>query len=313
MPTPKETALSACRQLMEPIIGILLRNGITHKDLVTLCKQLYVQVASQEFGIRGRQTNLSRVAMLTGIDRKEAARIKESLQNNDESQTTQHNQDRLTRVLSGWHQDPDFIDATGKPLAIPAEGEIPSFAQLARRYGGDMPISALLKELKLNGIVEENDAGHLHPLKRYFVPAQSDPGALLRAGSVFNDLGSTLHHNLYKANTGKQQPLNFERRATNTHMPPETSAAFRVFVEQEGQAFLERIDAWLTAHEQPMNDNDANNNNSNTPTMRLGVGAYLIENIIEPQSTTQKITEAKTAEEKIINNSAAAEDGEKNE
>jgi len=295
MPTPKETALSACRQLMEPIVGILLRNGITHKDLANLCKQIYVQVASQEFGIRGRQTNLSRVAMLTGIDRKEAARIKESMQNNHESQATQHSQDRLTRVLSGWYQDPDFIDASAKPLALPAEGDLPSFAQLARRYGGDMPASALLKELKLNGIVEEDAAGNLQPLKRYFVPAQSDPGALLRAGSVFNDLGSTLHHNLYKANSGKQQPLNFERRATNTQMSPETSAAFRAFVEQEGQAFLEKVDAWLSAHEQPA---DANSNR-NAPSIRLGVGAYLIESTI--------------AEPTIINNPAIAEDGDNNE
>lgn len=308
MPTPKETALSACRQLMEPIIGILLRNGITHKDLVGLCKQLYVQVASQEFGIRGRPTNLSRVAMLTGIDRKEAARIKESLQNNHESQTTQHYQDRLTRVLSGWHQDADFIDAAGKPLAIASEGELPSFAQLARRYGGDMPSSALLKELKLNGIVTEDQTGLLQPLKRYFVPAQSDPGALLRAGSVFNDLGSRLHYNLYKAN-GSKRPLQFERRASNSHMPPHTSAAFRAFVEQEGQAFLERVDAWLTAHEQPMNNNGEPD--TTATRIRLGVGAYLIESSIEPNADAT--SNGENTAEKIINNPAKAEDGENNE
>lgn len=304
MPTPKETALSACRQLMEPIIGILLRNGITHKDLAGLCKQLYVQVASQEFGIRGRPTNLSRVAMLTGIDRKEAARIKESLQHNHESQTTQHNQDRLTRVLSGWHQDADFCDAGGAPLAIASEGELPSFAQLARRYGGDMPTSALLKELKINAIVEEDSAGLLRPLKRYFVPAQSDPGALLRAGSVFSDLGSTLHHNLYKANIGKQ-PLRFERRASNSHMSAKTSAAFRAFVEQEGQAFLERVDAWLTAHEQPMD------NNGKHPRVRLGVGAYFIESAIEQNASAAG--DENTTAETIINNPAIAEDGENND
>lgn len=292
MSTPKETALSACRQLMEPIIGILLRNGITHKDLAALCKQIYVQVASQEFGIRGRQTNLSRVAMLTGIDRKEAARIKESLEHNHQSQATQHQQDRLTRVLSGWHQDPDFIDQAALPLAIAVEGDIPSFAQLARRYGGDMPASALLKELKLNGIVEEDASGQLRPLKRYFVPAQSDPGALLRAGSVFNDLGSTLQHNLYKANSGKQQPLRFERRASNSHMSAETSAAFRAFVEQEGQAFLEKVDAWLSAHEQP-SDSD-----TDAPRVRLGVGTYFIESPVQPP---------------IINNPAAADEGDENE
>ncbi|MCE3252221.1 MAG: hypothetical protein K0Q67_1231 [Cellvibrio sp.] len=279
MTTPKDTVLSACRQLMEPIIGILLRNGVTHKDLALICKQLYVQVASEEFGIRGRHTNLSRVAMLTGIDRKEVSRIKDAWQNNEQSAQNQQHQDRLTRLLSAWHQDPDFSTADHHPLALTIDGDPQSFAALARRYGGDLPASALLKELKRVGVVEDVD-GTEHKViatKRYFVPAQSDPGALLRAGSVLNDMGATLHHNLYKANQQKHQPLRFERRASNAQMPVETAAAFREFVEQEGQAFLEKIDAWLSEHEQI-------NPDKNTPQMRLGVGTYLFSNLIEPEA-----------------------------
>lgn len=277
MISPKDTALSACRKLMEPIIGILLRNGITHKDLAAVCKQLYVQVASKEFGIRGRQTNLSRIALLTGIDRKEVGRIKESLQHNHASENNQQSQDRLTRVLSGWHQDMDFVDDQGNPKVIPIEGELPSFAQLARRYGGDMPTSALLKELKRSEAIQEDEAGNLHAIKRYFIPAQSDPSALLRAGSVLSDLGHTLQHNLYKAHTHKNQTLHFERRASNPEMSPQVAAAFRAYVEQEGQAFLEKIDAWLSAHEQP----GAPGSPQPTTKMRLGVGTYLIEEAIE--------------------------------
>lgn len=273
MSTPKDTALAACRQLMEPIIGILLRNGVTHKDLVAICKQIYVQVASEEFGLRGRQTNLSRVAMLTGIDRKEVARIKESFNNSHEGEHNQQHQDRLTRLLSAWYQDPDFCDSGNHPLPLTLEGEQRSFALLARRYGGDFPTSALLKELKRVGVVEDQADGTVIATKRYFVPAQSDPGALLRAGSVFNDLGSTLHHNLYNAN--KQQPLRFERRASNAQMPAENLAAFREFVAQEGQAFLEKIDAWLSEHEQSDTD-------SAGELMRMGVGTYLFSHLLEP-------------------------------
>lgn len=274
MSTPKDTALSACRQLMKPIIGMLLRNGVTHKDLVAICKQIYVQVASEEFGLRGRQTNLSRVAMLTGIDRKEVARIKESLNNPCDGEQNQQHQDRLTRLLSAWHQDPDFCTPGNQPLPLSIEGDQQSFALLARRYGGDFPASALLKELKRVGVVEEQPNSTVIATKRYFVPTQSDPGALLRAGSVLNDLGSTLHHNLYKAD--KQQPLRFERRASNTQMSPENLAAFREFVEQEGQAFLEKIDAWLSEHEQSTAD-------SNSTLLRMGVGTYLFSHPIEPE------------------------------
>ena len=260
---------------MTPIVGILLRNGITYKELATLCKQIYVQVAAQEFGIRGRDTNLSRIAILTGIDRREAGRIKDELKANDESDESQQGQDRMTRVLSGWHQDTDFLDAQGQPLILPLEGALPSFAQLARRYGGDMPATSLLKEFKRTGVVEAEATGHVRVLKRYYVPSQSDPGALLRAGSVINDLGSTLYHNLYQADSEKNKSLRFERRASNIQMPAESAELFRAFVEQEGQAFLEKIDAWLTEHELHADTGSAPE--SAPEKIRLGVGAYLIE------------------------------------
>lgn len=272
MSTPKETVLSACRHLMAPIVGILLRNGVTYKELASLCKQIYVQVAAKEFGIRGRDTNLTRIAILTGIDRKEAARIKEELKNNDESDASQKGQDRMTRVLSGWHQDKDFLEPNGAPKALTVDGEAFSFTQLVKRYGGDMPAVAILKEFKRCEIVSQDDDGKLYAVKRYYVPSQSDPGALLRAGSVINDLSSTLYYNLYKAEASKGNSLHFERRATNTQMSPEKAEEFRRFVEQEGQAFLEKIDAWLTA-----NETNEKENTQHTQTIRLGVGTYLIE------------------------------------
>lgn len=276
MTTPKDTALSATWQMMEPIIGILLRNGVTHKEFALLCKQLYVKIASDEFGIRGRPTNLSRVAMMTGIDRKEVSRIKENLQQDDTAKISEQHQDRLTRLLSGWYQDKDFIDEQGQPKLITIdEGEI-SFQLLVRRYAGDLPASALLKELKRVGIVEEIQ-GKLRVLGRYFVVDPTDSSALLRAGNVIQDIASALEHNLYKSNPEKNLPKRFERRASNPHMPLQALAEFRAFVEGEGQAFLEKVDAWLTEHETTTNDQG-----TTQVKLRLGVGAYLIENKIEP-------------------------------
>lgn len=266
MSTPKDTAISAAWQLMEPIIGILLRNGVTHKDLVQVCKQLYVKVASDEFGIRGRPTNLSRVAIMTGIDRKEVGRIKDNLQQDNRLKESLQHQDRLTRILSGWYQDAEFLDADGQPKLLPLEGE-QSFELLVRRYGGDLPASALLKELKRVGLVEEI-RDKLRVLGRYFVVDAADPAALLRAGSVIQDIAELLEFNLYKANPAKNKPKRFERRATNPQIPAAAVTEFRQWLEQEGQAFLERADAWLSQHE---------SNDSHQPKIRLGVGTYLIE------------------------------------
>jgi hypothetical protein len=276
MTTPKDTALSATWQMMEPIIGILLRNGVTHKELSLLCKQLYIKIATEEFGIRGRPTNLSRVAMMTGIDRKEASRIKDNLKQDNTAKTSEQHQDSLNRILSAWYQDKDFIDEQGQPKLITVDESEICFHLLVRRYGGDLPASAVLKELKRVGIVEEIQ-GKLRVLGRYFIVDPTDAAALLRAGNVIQDIAKALEHNLYKANTQKNLPKRFERRASNPHMPVQTIAEFRAFVESEGQAFLERVDAWLSAHE-----TSSSNQDSTQIKMRLGVGAYLIENQIEP-------------------------------
>ena len=60
-----------------------------------------------------------------------------------------------------------------------------------------------------------------------------------------------------------------KRRATNTRIAIDAIPEFREFLEKEGQAFLETIDAWLTEHER----SDKNTSGS----VRLGLGAYWIE------------------------------------
>jgi hypothetical protein len=47
---------------------------------------------------------------------------------------------------------------------------------------------------------------------------------------------------------------------------------FRKFLEQEGQAFLERVDQWLSAHEVSTSRNDPA-----AAPVRLGVGVYHIQ------------------------------------
>ncbi len=268
----KENVKAALRNLMEPIIMMLLRNGVTYKEFSTFCKNVFVDMAARDFGIRGRPTNISRVSVITGIDRKEVKRIKDLLSENTAVIEAQQSQDRLSRILSGWHQDKDFVDNNGSPKFLPVDGEGATFTSLAKRYGGDVPVNALLKELVRAGSVTENDDGTFQVLQRYFFVASNDPAALLRAGTVVNELGNTLFHNIYGVNEKSRMTPRFEGRASNNDIDPRHIKAFKAFLDKEGQAFLERIDDWLTEHAEP-------NKTQDTPqkTVRLGVGVFAIE------------------------------------
>ena len=264
----RSIALAACRAALKPLVRILLKHGVMHREFVELSKQVYVEIARDDYGIRGRPTNVARMALLTGMDRKEVTRVKTALERRADvaSSGPQQGQDRITRVLSGWHQDREFI-GDGKPLALPLDGPAPSFAALVKRYGGDVPATTILGELKRTGAARVAD-GTVHVLRRNYRLDTVDAAALARAGSVLRDIGQTVTHNLYRA---AREESRFEARATNLQIPPWALPAYRKFVYAEGQAFLEKIDAWLTAAEIPEQEK------AGSGAQRIGVGLYWIQ------------------------------------
>ena len=266
METVKQRVLSAFRRMLRPIARILLRSGVTWRELAEVCKLTYVEVAGEDYGLQGRPTNASRVSILTGLTRREVKRLRDLLAK-DQSLAS----DKLsnaTRLLSGWHQDVEFLDKRGEPLVLPVDGDGPSFSRLLQRYAGDVPATAMLKELKYVGAVEETTDGRLLVLTRYYMPAPVDPQAIDRAGSVIADLASTVDRNLARS---ENQPSRFEGRASNSRIDPASVAEFRDFVEQHGQEFLELIDLWLSDHEV------SDQTNTNDQGVRLGMGVYWIE------------------------------------
>jgi hypothetical protein len=260
------SVIAATRQLLRPVIHVLLRCGITWRDFSELAKTTFVEVATSQFGKRGRPTNISRTAILTGLARREIRKQREKL--DDAPEPLAGYVTKASLVLSAWHLDPDFLDAQGHPLALAPEGDAGTFEALVRRCGGtDVPASTLLKELRVVGAVRKRADGRLEPLMRTYIPHAMDEQLIRLWGSVLADIATTYVHNLSR--TGRT-PARFERAAVNDRIAKDALPEFRRFLEQEGQQFLERVDAWLTAHEIEAGDPDAEG-------IRLGAGAYHIQ------------------------------------
>lgn len=249
--------------LLRPIALLLLKCGMTWKEFSELSKRVFVEVATEEFGIRGRPTNVSRVSILTGIGRKDVARLREAA---DDGPAAGARTSDATRVLSGWHQDPAYVGADGAPIPLAERGPAPSFESLFRRYGGDTPFQTLLKELRTAGSVGAGADGRLVAIRRYHMPAaMSDENVRLFGANLF-DHARTLVGNV----AGRAESKRFEGYATEERIRPADAPAFRAFVDERGQRFLEEIDAWLHRHRAAENETGAE-------PLRLGVGLYAIE------------------------------------
>lgn len=262
----RKAVAQSARALLRPLASLLLRCGLTWREFAELSRMVFVEVATREYGIRGRPTNLSRVAILTGIGRREVGMIRQALEASEPplpNQTTD-----ATRLLSGWHQDAEFLGADGLPLELPVEGAGASFESLARRYAPDVAPSTMLKELQRVGAVGPLANARVRVLRRFYQPAALDPQWILNAGSVFADLGVNINHNLA---AGEGRPSRFLGRATETRVDAASVAAFQAFLEDEGQQFLARVDGWLARHrlEEPVPQEKT--------TVRLGVGLFMIK------------------------------------
>lgn len=268
-PTPVSATHAFFLRLLRPVAKIMLRQGVSYRELAELCKRVYVAAASDEYGVDGRPANVSRVAMLTGMTRRDVRRVRVSLDADEQRILAKMNS--ASRILSGWHQDEEFMNKNGKPLPLPEAGPAPSFEALSRRYAGDIPVSTTLKELLSAGAVVVNHDGKLRAETRYYMLGGDTPASaesILRSGSVLEDLGNTVEYNLGRKATDRGR---FEGRATNRNVDPRHVDEFKAFVEKEGQKFLEKVDQWLSDHEA-----DAGKSNT-TETLRLGIGAYCIE------------------------------------
>jgi uncharacterized protein DUF6502 len=200
--------LSAYRKLLQPLVRVLLRRGISFAELSEVLKSVFVEVADRDFNIPGRRMSQSRIAILTGLSRKEVAKQKAILDSGN-ALFFVSNLNRVSRVLVGWHADPDFTGPYGMPLDLPFESSTSkSFVDLVRKYSGDMSPRAMLDELLRVGAVEESATGAFKAVTRAYIPESLRPDAIERFGDVVQDYLSTAEFNMERKSVG---PGRFER------------------------------------------------------------------------------------------------------
>lgn len=262
----KEHIIRSCRYLLLPVVRFLLKHGVTWSEFAEVSKEAYVAVARQDHGLQGRPTNNSRVAMLTGLSRREVANVRDRLLDRDESAASLHG-NRISQILSGWHSDTEFTDELGHPKDLPDTGPTGSLPSLLKRYAGDLPHRAIRKEMLQRGLIAELDDTHLRVLKRDYVYSKLDPEIVRQMGIALHDHAATLEHNLDEARASAPR---FEGMAENARMSPKAFKTFQDFVQSRGYAFLEEIDTWLSRNQ--IDEQES----ADARTVRLGVGAYFI-------------------------------------
>lgn len=194
-----QALLTAFRVLMGPLVRFLLRQGISFAEFSEVAKAVYVEVALKDFKVTGRKATRTRIAVMTGLTRKEVKRvIDEAIKERFELKTSFN---RLGRVLVGWHTDADFTGPYGMPLELQYETgnpDEPTFAYLVKKHSGDMSPRSILDELIRVGAVQETDASWFRVMRREYIPEAQGAHTFERTGVVVRNFVNTVEFNMTK-------------------------------------------------------------------------------------------------------------------
>lgn len=265
----QEQVLNALLIALRPIAKMLLRNGFGFREFNEIAKSAFVDVATRDYGLRGRPTNISRVAVMTGLTRKEVRRIRDKIDDGDEAVVAKSTP--LGAVLSSWHTQNEFIDANGAPLDLPFDGASPSFTDVVKLSGGDIPPGAMRTELKRIGAVEEAEDGRLRPLKRYASAVGTDEQLIEGLTNGIEPLASAIAHN---ANPSSAAETWTQRTVKTNSVRREDVARLRRISQDRLEEFTESVDDLYAAYDTlHSSDKDADAGRGGT----IGVGVFYFE------------------------------------
>ena len=260
----------AVYKLLRPLVRVLLRHGIPFAGLADIAKRAYVDVAAKEFTVPGKRPSNSRIAILTGLTRKEIQRLL-SDHNIEEDRESVNRYNRAARVVYGWVHDSGYHNGKSKAGKLSLE----QFNQLVKDYSGDVPARAILDELLRVGVVKFDErAGLVTLLSPAYIPTRSAVDKLLLLGRDVSGLISTMDQNIHGLS---ERPL-FQRKVFYDNLPDAAVAGVQAMLAEDGQALLQKFDRYMSAH-----DRDSNPSVTGSGRRAIGVGLYFFEEKLAEQ------------------------------
>lgn len=268
--------LQAIVRCLRPMARMLLRAGVSYSQFEDVAKLAFVQEALGGRDARGRTTNVSRVAVRTGISRKEVSRLRDSIERAGAGRLTnpahKFHSNQAARVLQFWHSDGEYLQPNGAPRELPFDSGLVSFSGLVKRVGGDIPAGAVRAELINAGAILELSDGCLRAVKRYFIPADIGEDLYIGFGQIVAPLLEALAHNT----SAPKADAYVQRVAYSEGLSPEMRVQLRAYSSSLAANLVHDVDDWIGEKELP--ESQAENIRE-----RVGVGVFYYEVPADPE------------------------------
>ena len=269
----KETAITALRRVVDPLVDLMFDMGITVQEFSRLVRDRAVRSAAARIARESGRNSNSRVAIITGLARAEVARILETTEPSFASRSEQH---PARRVLAAWHDNQRFLAANGDPAVLPIFGRRKSFEKLVAGHSGGIPVRAMLDQLMQISAVEILPDQRVKVKSRVPIFKGMTSSAIANIGERTGDLLGTLKHNLHTASA----PL-FEGTAIVGNVDIGVVPLVRRQMAEQGSAFIEGATSLFSR------SRSKRSRIKDSAQCRIGVTVYYFEDGIATASARQ--------------------------
>lgn len=244
----KAQLLRATRILLRPVVRQLIAFGVSYPTLDRLVRQLFVEVAEQDFALPFKRQTDSRVALVTGMNRKEIAALRG--RRVSRSATRELEESVVTHVLGRWLAGPPYTSKDGHARQLPYEGSsrTPSFSRLVKDLGFDIPVRAVLDELIRTGAVQLLPNGDVVLRRQGNIVAEDLEAKIGLLGSEPAELFTTIVHNIDHPESAWLQ-----RKVVYDNIGADALKALEGEARALGEEFMRRANALLAAHDRDRN------------------------------------------------------------
>jgi len=274
-----KTVLSRTVKLvLKPLIRVLIKNEMTAGNFSELAREAYVEVAQEHFAIPGKTLTAARIAVLTGLSRKEVMRLNKKTE--DLSLQKQSAPNRAHRVINGWLKDREFLTTKNSPRVLPMFGESQSFSALVGKYSGDVTAGAIRDELLRIGAVEVDKKNRIRLVSIGFVPSKNEIAKIKLMGTGVSDMLNTTVHNI---EYGHDDPK-FQRQLCYESVSKEVLEEFRQLSNEMSSEYLQNLNQLLI---ELVRKEKKSKSKTGAGSHRVGFGIYYFDDELPRVSETQ--------------------------
>jgi hypothetical protein len=213
------------KYLLIPLCRFCINRSIKIQDIFYYLKICLIKVAKEELKLLGEKESISKISIMTGLQRKDIVSLESKQFNN-----SLISENLLSKIINLWGIDKKYTQPTGAPKPLTYTGRDSQFQNLVEQISKDLNYHTVLFDLeRLNLVTKDAEYVSLISNEKYLTCLNPDSAYKLLSNDI-SDLILTVENNISSRSNNK----NLHATTKFDNIPAEAIPVIRKWMQKTG-------------------------------------------------------------------------------